>query len=235
MKYFYQFKMIFIFLLIVSTFFISFFIYAHAKASWISHGPYGGYITCMIRTSNPEVIYAGTKCGLYKSIDGGVTWMQTSFPPIQVNAIEVAPKVLSQTIDFDDTAAPCSFSETTALSNEYSPLGVVFSGPSPHDGGVILNECSSFSPSGQSSPNFLAFDADDVLKDGGIPHGPETLTFSTPVSYVRVNAAWTLDATISAYDIDNNFIDSDSSGPGGSFWPISVSGKNVAKAVISFS
>ena len=96
--------------------------------------------------------------------------------------------VQATVIDFDDSAEPCGFSETTALRNKYSAQGVVFSGPAALDGGAILNECSFFAVTGHSPPNFLAFNINGFMFDGGIPRGPETLVFDPPVSYVQVNA-----------------------------------------------
>lgn len=56
-------------------------------------------------------------------------------------------------INFDDVTAPCLFVETSPLSTEYASQGVTFSG----SGFYLLNECSSFSVSGYSKPNHLAW------------------------------------------------------------------------------
>ena len=90
-------------------------------------------------------------------------------------------------IDFDDGTQPCNFDQTVALTNEYSALGVVFSGPGGNDGGAILDECGNFGVSGYSAPNFLAFNTGANLSNGGIPRGPETLTFSVAVDTVAIN------------------------------------------------
>ena len=43
--------------------------------TWTSSGPIGGYVTCLaIAPSDPNVMYAGTEGGIYKTSDGGVTW-----------------------------------------------------------------------------------------------------------------------------------------------------------------
>jgi hypothetical protein len=99
-------------------------------------------------------------------------------------------------IDFDDAAAPCGFFFTVALTNEYSGIGVVFSGPGGLDGGAILDQCGGFNVTGYSPPNFLAFNIDAVLSNGGVPRGPETLTFSQTVDTVTINAGGDLAGTI---------------------------------------
>ena len=76
-------------------------------------------------------------------------------------------------INFDDITAPCAFMETFPASNQYAAQGVTFSGT----GFSILNECGSFSVSGYSSPNFLAW-------NHCCSGFPETLTFNPPVSNV---------------------------------------------------
>jgi hypothetical protein len=91
-------------------------------------------------------------------------------------------------IDFDDATAPCTFDSAVALTGEYGGIGVVFSGPGGLDGGAILDQCGGFGVTGHSPPNFLAFNTGSVLSNGGIPQGPETLTFSQTVDTVAVNA-----------------------------------------------
>ncbi len=90
-------------------------------------------------------------------------------------------------IDFDDGTQPCNFVSTIALTTEYSAFGVVFSGPGGLDGGAILDQCGNFGVTGYSAPNFLAFNVNSALSNGGIPRGPETLTFSQTVDTVAVN------------------------------------------------
>ncbi len=90
-------------------------------------------------------------------------------------------------INFDELSAPCLFFFTVALTDEYDPLGVTFSGPGGFNGGAVLDECSNFGVTGYSPPNFLAFNSESDLADGGIPDGPETLTFTPPVDSVRIS------------------------------------------------
>ncbi|GMR10836.1 MAG: exo-alpha-sialidase [Anaerolineae bacterium] len=54
---------------------------ASGTAPWTTGGPYGGYVNSLaMAASNPDVIYAGTEGGLFKTVDGGVTWTTTGFP-----------------------------------------------------------------------------------------------------------------------------------------------------------
>jgi photosystem II stability/assembly factor-like uncharacterized protein len=41
--------------------------------------------------SNSAVIYAGTRSGIWKSVDHGETWGKTRFPDIEVLSIGIAP------------------------------------------------------------------------------------------------------------------------------------------------
>jgi hypothetical protein len=209
---------------------------SYVRASWISRGPYGGYINSMAMAANPDVIYAGTASGIFKTVTGGVSWTKTGFPDIRVNEVQVAPGRTCQKIDFDEVAAPCDFAETIALTDEYSELGVYFSGPGGKDGGAILNECSSFSPTGHSSPNFLAFSTLKTLMDGGIPQGPETIAFTKSVNHVRLHAAWNhMNITMDAYDTGNNLLDSDTDSAISSVKPMQVSAAGIARVVLHFS
>ena len=93
-------------------------------------------------------------------------------------------------IDFDDVSAPCSFFETAALRAQYSSQGVVFWGNGPNDGGAVLNECSNFSVSGHSAPNFLAFNSGAGYAGGGTAGAPEFIRLLLPsvVSHFEVRA-----------------------------------------------
>ena len=85
--------------------------------------------------------------------------------------------------------APGSFSLSQPLRNEYSSLGVTFSGPGPLDGGAILNQSGNFGVQARSAPNFLAFNRASTMQNGGVPRDPETLVFSTPASDVTIFAS----------------------------------------------
>lgn len=58
---------------------------------WSSSGPAGGYgARLAISTSNPDVLYAGSYGGVYRSTDGGVTWVRTTIHS-SIFALQVAP------------------------------------------------------------------------------------------------------------------------------------------------
>jgi len=70
-------------------------------ASWTSGGPPGGQVNSLAISSNPDIIYAGTNRGIYKSIDAGTTWSKTSFPNTNVRVVMVAPAGQSLDINVD--------------------------------------------------------------------------------------------------------------------------------------
>ncbi|MBI5307700.1 MAG: hypothetical protein HZB37_05045 [Planctomycetes bacterium] len=90
---------------------------------------------------------------------------------------EVSEVGNSATINFDDVTAPCLFMEANALKGTFN--GANFKGKGSN-GGAILDECSNFTISGYSSPNFLAFNCTATLKSGGKPSLPESITFLSP-------------------------------------------------------
>lgn len=90
-------------------------------------------------------------------------------------------------INFDSVSAPSLFNQTSALGS----VGTVkFDGSStaPKNGGAILNSGSSFGVSGFSAPNFLAFNCNAQLSNGGKPNIPEIVVFPTTVKDVRIRA-----------------------------------------------
>ncbi|MFO7668592.1 MAG: T9SS type A sorting domain-containing protein [Bacteroidales bacterium] len=61
------------------------------NSRWTSNGPDGGQISCLtISPTNPEIMYAGTKFGIYKTLNAGVQWSRTNFPvDYEVTSIQV--------------------------------------------------------------------------------------------------------------------------------------------------
>jgi photosystem II stability/assembly factor-like uncharacterized protein len=201
-----------------------------------SLGPFGGYIQCLASSSDMSILYAGTDGGIYQTEDGGNNWTRTNFPNIPVRSLAVAPPGVCRQIDFDDIPAPCAFSETTALRNEYQTQGVLFAGPNGNDGGAVLDRCSGYSPSGQSLPNYLAFDTGKTLADGGAPHWPEHLYFDPHADYVEIKAAWTHGRVeMTAFDAMGNVVDTDSVVPYGTFRLLQVEAGQIAKVTLQSS
>ena len=61
-------------------------------ADWDSGGPPGGNVNSMaMAATNPDILYAGTDRGIFKSIDGGTNWTKTGFSEALVRAVQVAP------------------------------------------------------------------------------------------------------------------------------------------------
>jgi Bacterial Ig domain len=93
----------------------------------------------------------------------------------------------TRTINFDDITAPTLFVDTSPAAEQYASLGVHFAGPAANDGGAILN-ISSFTVTGESPPNALAFNTGATYTGGGVPRGPETITFDTPIHSASIRA-----------------------------------------------
>lgn len=114
------------------------------------------------------------------------------------------PEAVPEIIDFDDEPQPAFFTDTTALRDDYSHLGILFQGLGPLDGGAILDETSNFLVEGYSPPNHLAFNKGLTLSDGGIPRPPETVRFATPLSAIQIYAGsgggMTGNVTMEAFD-----------------------------------
>ncbi len=59
--------------------------------SWFNNGPDGGYVNCVsVSKSNSNVVYIGTKQGIYKSENKGVSWIKTGFGDFEVRSIKVS-------------------------------------------------------------------------------------------------------------------------------------------------
>ena len=125
-------------------------------------------------------------------IVGGLETNEAAPPSVETEAsrgiLPISPTAIVE--NFDDVGAPCLFMDTVALLFKFPSMPAIYLGASgPPNGGAILNECSNFDVTGHSPPNFLAFNADATLEDGGIPSLPEILWFAwAPVLAVQVNA-----------------------------------------------
>jgi hypothetical protein len=138
-------------------------------------------------------------------------------------------------INFDDVTSPCSFAETTRLTDLYADLGVTFEGPGGQDGAAIVNECNGLSVTGYSPPNFLAFSSSANLQDGGVPRGPETIRFAAAFSRLDLTvgspAAGTV--TVRAYDAAETMVASATVALTTSMTPVQLRGPNMSKVVVS--
>ena len=135
-------------------------------------------------------------------------------------------------IDFDDATAPCYFYEQVKLTTQYQSLGVVFSGPSAGTGGeILLESCSNFGVTGNSAPNFLAFNPG---LDGEGATGPETLTFSPAANLVTFNAASASGGTLTLTAFDGSTqIAQSNQALSSALAPVSVAGSHITSVRIA--
>jgi hypothetical protein len=175
----------------------------------------------------------------YSIVEGALVegMVQTPAEPTAPQRSVELRNVSSKFINFDDQTEPCYFADTTRLTDRYQTLGVIFEGPGGNDGGAILDECSNFGVSGHSSPNFLAFNSGLTMSDGGIPKGPETILFATPVSEVQAivgsNSGAGQTLTMAAYDAESALVNSATVTLASQMKAIKVSGQGIVRAVIS--
>ncbi|MFO0981451.1 MAG: hypothetical protein U1E76_06800 [Planctomycetota bacterium] len=153
--------------------------------------------------------------------------------PVARSGLAPKPK-----ISFDDVPAPCLFKHATALRDEYQNLGVHFRGPASQDGGAILNECGGFSVQGYSPPNFLAFNVNSELSDGGVPRPPEEIVFdSVGVTEVSLGAGSSTSAgtllTLEAYDDADNLLDAEAIVLSADLQRLTVASNGIARVVIA--
>lgn len=140
-------------------------------------------------------------------------------------------------INFDDVGAPCVFASQNPLRSQYlASHGVDFTGPGPLDGGAVLDQCGGFGVSGHSAPNFLAFNCNSMMANGGIPTGPETMTFTQTITYCGAlvgsgsGAGYTL--TMDGYDAGMQLVDSDSVVLASTLQLIQVAGSGIKYVVV---
>jgi len=148
----------------------------------------------------------------YAAFVNGVAGLPLPNDPLTESDIPEPAQLAAMVIDFDDVTAPCGFRDTTALREQYSSFGVHFTGPGVNDGGAILNMCGNFSVDPRSGENFLAFNRDAEMEDGGIPTDPQTIEFDQLMRYVSIYAAGAGNEeafTMDAYDALGSLIDTD--------------------------
>jgi hypothetical protein len=138
-----------------------------------------------------------------------------------------------------ETGAPCYFAQTTALTNAYAGQGVTFSGPGAKSGGAILDQCGGFGINAHSGTDYLAFNTLATYTAGGTAAGPETITFTSPVTNVSifVGGADTLPTyTLNAYNGSNVLLTTSSASPTLGQWvSLSSSAANIASLKLTFT
>lgn len=143
----------------------------------------------------------------------------------------------SGVINFDEVAAPATFPQTTRLTDRYRAQGVTFAGPGGLDGGAILSENSLFAVTGYSGRNVLAFNTNGRLSDSGMPRGPETISFATPMAMVSMQAGTGLNPgqslTLAAYDASNTLLASSSIVLSAHMTPVQVTASGIQSVVVS--
>lgn len=162
--------------------------------------------------------------------------------------VSSADPALGATINFDFDAlgnplsAPNVFSQTTRLSEFYAPLGVHFSGPTPSEGGAILDQAAGFGVNARSGSNFLAFNDTGAFASGFRAKGPETITFDRLMQSVSIFVAGganpitglpaSINPTLEAFDADGLLVASYSTSVSGGLWGyLSVSWSAGIKSV----
>jgi hypothetical protein len=152
----------------------------------------------------------------------------------------IEPPPNAVVIDFDDfIGAPEFFTTAVALRDRYADEGVTFDGPNEKDGGAILDELSNFGVSGQSSPNFLAFDRDfGFLSGGGVAQGPETIFFDAPVNHVQANVGAGFGQagmiTMDAYNASDELVGSDTVVYDPQLQTLLVQATGITKVIVTF-
>jgi hypothetical protein len=134
-------------------------------------------------------------------------------------------------IDFDP---PCVFSQTLPLqtymhsnTNAYFLLG----------NGAVLDECSNFGVTGQSPPNFLAWNDAAINWDGSVPALPALIYFPSVVPDFSANlgagGGTTGTVYLIAYDAGFNIVDFDSASITTNLQNLSVSATAIRAVVIA--
>jgi hypothetical protein len=150
----------------------------------------------------------------------------------------LVPGAFAGSINFE-TGASCDFDTTVALTTTYSGQGVTFAGPGGNNGGAILDQCSGFGIDAHSGTDFLAFNTDANLMNGGVPEGPETITFSSLVSNVGLYVGGNdtgASYTLNAYGAGSNLLGTTSGTPTGGQWlQLVLDVSNISSLQLTFT
>jgi hypothetical protein len=141
-------------------------------------------------------------------------------------------------IDFNDqVAAGCNWSTSVRLTTQYAAKKVTFAGPTGIDGGAVIDQCGNFGVTGFSGTKFLAFNTSGAYNGGGVPKGPETLTFSQDMSAVKILAGSKSSGTITmtAYNAANQQVATKTIPAQAALTELAVTGSGIRKVVLSFT
>lgn len=109
---------------------------------------------------------------------------------LALSAVVATPGPASAAVEtlvtFDGFDAPSGFSETGPLRNQYSAKGVRFRGPNATDGGAVLDKDGGWPVSPVSGENWLAFNPEATMSNGGTPVGPQKMIFDRRQNVVRI-------------------------------------------------
>lgn len=156
--------------------------------------------------------------------------------PAMANSAAPGGGCTGSVIDFE-LGHDCLFSSHLPLRFEYQSVGVLFTGPNGNDGGAVLDQCSNFGGMNAiSGTQFLAFNRDATMQNGGVPWVPETVSFNFPVSNVSAyfsGGGSTSTVTFSAFDGASNPVDSVTSVVDPSTWTqLSLNGAGIRYVVM---
>ena len=113
----------------------------HLGSTWTGNGPYGGTVYDLAMAAIPDVLFAATSVGVYKTNDGGFNWFRTSHPTVATYAVAIAPSdgstLYSGTCDGvyksengGDSWQLIVPGDTTSLAVDPRDPGVVYAGSS---------------------------------------------------------------------------------------------------------
>lgn len=109
---------------------------------------------------------------------------------LALSAVAAAPGPASAAVEtlvtFDNFEAPSGFAETGPLRNRYAAKGVRFRGANATDGGAVLNKDGGWPVTPVSGDNWLAFNPDAPMSNGGTPVGPQKMIFERRQKVVRI-------------------------------------------------
>lgn len=189
-------------------------------ADSLGDGWHGGYLT--ISKDSEIIVDQFTVSGSSNSLEFTVSEYQISG---------------TVSIDFEDVSVSSSFIDLAALTDHYSNLNVLFSGPSEGSGGAIIHEDGNFGVTNYSSVNFFAFNTSANLSNNSVPTGPETITFLQPVHSMslKIGSASAGTITLTAANFSGTTVDSYSLTGSSTLEEVTLSGGNISTVTIEFT